>query len=204
MIARNPSSRRAPVQQRSRARVERILQAAAELLEEQGPAAVTTRALAVRAEIPVATLYQYFPNREAVLAELAGRAADRADQTLGAKLAAITAASLAEAVDQLLELHRTQYRPHPEIVAMYYAQRGSGDFPDAHEHRRRMAAMVHALLLERGWLAAGTGQLITEVAIELGDGILELAYRRDPNGDPEVFAEAALAMTRYLEAYAPE
>ncbi|MFC9897154.1 TetR/AcrR family transcriptional regulator [Nocardia sp. NPDC127579] len=204
MIARNPGPRRAPVQQRSRARVERVLQAASELLDEQGLDAVTTRSLAERARIPVATLYQYFPNREAVLAELATRAVDRVDQELGTRLAALTATSLPEAVEQLLELHRVQYRSHPEIVALYYAHRGSGHFPDAHAHRSRMAAAVHGLLLDRGWLAPGTDVLVTEVAIESADGILELAYRRHPEGDPRTVAEATLAMTRYLEAYAPK
>ncbi|MEV0294717.1 TetR/AcrR family transcriptional regulator [Nocardia sp. NPDC050710] len=198
-----PLRRREPIQRRSRERVEQILQAARELLDEGGPAAVTTRALAARAGVPVATLYQYFANREAVLQELTLRSVGQMDEQLSGKLAGIEAKTLAEAVDQIVALHHALYRAHPEMVTMYYSRRESGQFPDGYEHRMRLAGMVHALLLDRGLLRQGTDRLVTEVAVELGDRILELAYRRSPEGDPTILAQARVAITRYLAAYAP-
>lgn len=47
-----------------------MLIAARELLAEGGAAAVTTRAVAKRAGVGVGSLYEYFPNREAILAHL--------------------------------------------------------------------------------------------------------------------------------------
>ncbi|GAB4588900.1 TetR/AcrR family transcriptional regulator [Nocardia sp. IFM 10818] len=194
--------RRAPSQQRSRARVDRILRAARELLEESGPAAVTTRAVAERAGVPVASIYQYFANREAVLQELTLRSVGGIDADMSARMADLRVGSIADAVDQIVALHHALYRSHPEVVAMYYVRRESGLFPDPREHRRRLAAMVHNLLLDRGLLRPDTDRLVTEVAVELGDRLLELAYHRDRAGDPAILAEARLAMTRYLEAYA--
>ncbi|WP_067534056.1 TetR/AcrR family transcriptional regulator [Nocardia crassostreae] len=196
------SRRRAPTQQRSRARVDQILQAARELVEEGGPAAVTTRALAARAGVPVASIYQYFANREAVLQELTLRSVGGVDADMSARMAELRVGSIADAVDQIVALHHTLYRSHPEVVAMYYVRREAGLFPDPREHRRRLAGMVHGLLLDRGLLRPDTAPLVTEIAVELGDRILELAYHRDPAGDPAILAEARLAMTRYLEAYA--
>ncbi|MFI9504429.1 TetR/AcrR family transcriptional regulator [Nocardia sp. NPDC052566] len=198
-----PPSRRAPVQRRSRARVEQILWAAQALLDEGGTAVVTTRAIADRAEIPVASVYQYFGNREAVLTELAARQVDRLDEEMARKLATVDATTLPAAVDQIVAMHGAHYRAHPEIVAIYYTNRAAGAPLDGREHRRRLAGMVHALLLDRNLLRPGTAPLITEVAVELGDRILELAYHHAPDGDPAVIAEARLAMTRYLQAYAP-
>jgi AcrR family transcriptional regulator len=63
--------RRAPTQERSRARVAKILDATAALLDEKGLEGVTTNAIAKRARLPVGTLYQFFPNREAILLALA-------------------------------------------------------------------------------------------------------------------------------------
>ena len=63
--------RRTPRQARSQKRVDAILQAAASLLNERGFEAMTTSAIAERAGVPVGTLYQFFPNRDAVLAGLA-------------------------------------------------------------------------------------------------------------------------------------
>ena len=69
-------TRRVPTQERSRRRVERILDAAATLVVRDGVDALTTREIAVRPEVPVASLYQYFADKEDVLLALADRDMD--------------------------------------------------------------------------------------------------------------------------------
>src|SRR5258708_12490379 len=61
-------TRREPVQKRSRERVEAILRAAEELLAEGGVEALSTRSLASYSGIPVATIYRYFQDRDAIIA----------------------------------------------------------------------------------------------------------------------------------------
>lgn len=65
--------RKTPRQGRSRASVEAILTAGAQILEVGGAAALTTNAVAERAGVSIGTLYQYFPNKETILAELVRR-----------------------------------------------------------------------------------------------------------------------------------
>ena len=55
--------RKQPVQQRAKQRVERILDATAELLEGIGFDSITTNLIAERAGVDVASVYQYFPNK---------------------------------------------------------------------------------------------------------------------------------------------
>jgi AcrR family transcriptional regulator len=62
--------RKSPRQERSRATVEAILEAAAYILVRQGYDAFTTNSVAERAGVNIASLYQYFPNKEAIFAEL--------------------------------------------------------------------------------------------------------------------------------------
>lgn len=68
--------RRRPRQSRGQARVELLLDAAAAVIAESGLDAATAEAIALRARTAKGSLYQFFPNRDAVLAALALRYAD--------------------------------------------------------------------------------------------------------------------------------
>ncbi|WP_415914237.1 TetR/AcrR family transcriptional regulator [Paraburkholderia sp. J67] len=65
--------RKQPLQRRSAATVEAILEAAARILEHNGFSGYTTNAIAERAGVSVGSLYQYFPNRDALTAALIER-----------------------------------------------------------------------------------------------------------------------------------
>lgn len=69
--------RRKPRQVRAELTRERILTAAAHVFAEYGYAAGTTNRIAERARISIGSLYQYFPNKDAILAELVVRHIDR-------------------------------------------------------------------------------------------------------------------------------
>ncbi|WP_433272614.1 TetR/AcrR family transcriptional regulator [Actinosynnema sp. CS-041913] len=62
--------RRKPHQVRAELTRKRILTAAAHVFAEHGYAAGTTNRIAERARVSIGSLYQYFPNKEAILAEL--------------------------------------------------------------------------------------------------------------------------------------
>ncbi|HET7268491.1 MAG TPA: TetR family transcriptional regulator [Oleiagrimonas sp.] len=64
------SSRKQPKQERSRLLVTAILEAATQVLEQEGAPRFTTARVAERAGISVGSLYQYFPNKAAILFRL--------------------------------------------------------------------------------------------------------------------------------------
>jgi len=59
-----------PSQKRSRERVELIIAATRDVLKTDGIKALSTNRIAAQAEIPVSSIYQYFPNKEAILVSL--------------------------------------------------------------------------------------------------------------------------------------
>src|SRR5215212_2144069 len=68
--------RREPVQRRSAARVAAILDACAALLDEFDYDELTTSKIAERAGVPIGSLYQYFPDKRAVVQALTMRNLD--------------------------------------------------------------------------------------------------------------------------------
>jgi len=73
MRKRRLSPRKTPRQERSRATVEALLEATADILIREGYAKLTTNRIAARAGVNIASLYQYFPGKEAIVAELRRR-----------------------------------------------------------------------------------------------------------------------------------
>jgi AcrR family transcriptional regulator len=65
--------RRKPRQARARATCEAILEAASQILERDGAAGFNTNAVAERAGVSIGTLYQYFPDKTAILLAAAQR-----------------------------------------------------------------------------------------------------------------------------------
>src|ERR1700750_601694 len=64
------AARKAPRQRRSKQLVEDILEAAIRVLSREGAARFTTARVAETAGVSVGSLYQYFPNKEAILFRL--------------------------------------------------------------------------------------------------------------------------------------
>ncbi|MGB0563509.1 MAG: TetR/AcrR family transcriptional regulator, partial [Spirulinaceae cyanobacterium] len=69
--------RRQPKQQRGKARVEKILRAAAAVFEEVGYEAATTHMIAARAETAIGSLYQFFPDKAAIFKAMELRHTER-------------------------------------------------------------------------------------------------------------------------------
>jgi AcrR family transcriptional regulator len=91
--------RRKPIQGRSRATVDAIVQATARILVRRGWSGLTTNHVAAKAGVSVGTLYEYFPGKEALVRALVDRHLDHAEALLGERIGA----SLATA--EGLEVH---------------------------------------------------------------------------------------------------
>ena len=74
-----PGQGLAPQQARSRATVDAILEAAAQVLEAKGSPGFTTDTVATRAGVSIGTLYRYFADKQAILTTLAWREKARVD-----------------------------------------------------------------------------------------------------------------------------
>lgn len=118
--------RRVPTQRRSRERLERILHAAGELCGELGVAPVTMEAIAERARTSIGSLYQFFPNRDALLQGVAERNLGDLDALLEASdEPAIALLPLPELVEAVLAPFVDFHRAHPGYFNILFAPQGS-------------------------------------------------------------------------------
>lgn len=97
-MARKPRTtpRKLPQQDRSKMTVEAILIAAAHILTEQGYDTASTNRIAQRAGISIGSLYQYFPNKEAIMSALREQHVN--------EMVAIVESALHQSTDQPLEV----------------------------------------------------------------------------------------------------
>lgn len=97
--------RRKPVQSRSRATVEAILDAAARILRRDGAKGLKTDAIAAQAGVSVGSIYDYFPTKEAIIIALARK-------LLAADLRAIETALAQAPTDPIRIIIRTLIQRH--------------------------------------------------------------------------------------------
>jgi AcrR family transcriptional regulator len=111
-----------PVQARSRVTFDALVDACAGLLVERGYARTTTNHIAERAGVNVASLYEYFPGKDAIVAEVAARLVERVLGRLGRGAARVMELGEERAVRVWLELiHDTLVR-EKKLVAVFLYQ----------------------------------------------------------------------------------
>jgi AcrR family transcriptional regulator len=129
------ASRKRPKQARSTQLVADILQAAAQVLARDGAHRFTTARVAEKAGVSVGSLYQYFPNKEAILFRLQF---DEWQQTTGLIERILTDGSmppLARVRTVVSEFFRTECEEAAMRVALGDAAPFYRDAPEASEHR---------------------------------------------------------------------
>jgi AcrR family transcriptional regulator len=144
--------RRRPQQERSRTRVEAILDVALELVVEQGSEALAMRELARRAGVQISSVYQYFPSKSAILRELATRNLERVRVLLQGEVEQLLAdhagkPSVAQAVNRVVDAYFAHYRDQPAAVAVWAGAQGDHGLRelDAEDNRRTAQYLVPAL-----------------------------------------------------------
>lgn len=194
-----------PTQARSRERVERILDATAGLVLVDGIDGLTTRAIADAAELPVASLYQYFSDKEAVLLALCERDMAEMDDQVARDLAAIPDLTIASLVETSMRAFVAVYHRRPAFMQIWMRGRTNNAVYDYGRHHNKriaenlLAVAASADLLDTSAFTAAELSALAELAVEVGDRAFQLAFERDPRGDNFLLDQAIELVTGYLE-----
>lgn len=139
--------RKRPRQARSRALVDAILEGAARVVDREGLAATTNR-IAVEAGVSIGSLYQYFPNKEALLLALAERHLEQTFARLQHAAAEADGEALEPWLRALIDVAVAEHRRHPRTQQLIreLAPRSPALMAALQDQRARLEAQVVAAL----------------------------------------------------------
>ncbi len=175
MKKRRLSPRKTPRQERSRVTVEALLEATTDILSREGYAKLTTNRIAERAGVNIASLYQYFPGKEAIVAELRRRHGAEQRAALRDVLDRRTPGGLESTIRALVSVgvagHARAPRLHrvftEEMPALAYRDVAASDAPVFEAMRRFLAeANVGDVDLALWVMATAAGAVLHRAAVE--------------------------------------
>jgi AcrR family transcriptional regulator len=178
-----------------------MLDVCAEVLDEVGYDALTTRTVAERAGVPIGSLYQFFADRQALCHALAERNFQQFSDRLQSRFAEEAVRRWADTASIVVEEYVTMKREVPGFTAV--------DFGEPHPSRPHLrqevstnndyvAEQMLVLGLAAGLPAVDDAGRRLRVAVEVADCVLRLAFRDGPPGDEAVVVEATELLRSYL------
>lgn len=111
--------RKIPTQARARRTFELIVKTAAQILAEDGEEKLTTNYIAERGGFSIGTIYQYFPDRDAILLALIDRERESSLRTVKASLAALHPDTLEDSVRQIVRALVATFSAHRRSRAVF-------------------------------------------------------------------------------------
>jgi len=144
----NILARKSPKQERSSQLVAAVLEASIRVLQAEGARRFTMARVAEKAGVSVGSLYQYFPNKEAILFEL-----QRQEwQTTTALLERILAPSKVPPLARLREAIRAFFRSECDEAELRVALQDAAPLyraaPEAQVHRKNASRFVEVFVAE--------------------------------------------------------
>jgi AcrR family transcriptional regulator len=191
------------LQERARARVERILDTTVELLEEIDVETLTTAAIAKRAGVPIGSVYHYFASREEILAALVERTTTRVDAAVAACLRDdLARLPWREALEHAIDVSSETYVADTTYATVWRATRGTAAFRAVVESSDAvLVAQLVALPLLRDRVGADRAELVVRSSLRIANTFIDwLLETPDPDQRAHITAEMKQALIRYLGA----
>jgi AcrR family transcriptional regulator len=194
--------RNAPTQARSRERLQRVLDAADELLARDGAPAFTTTRIADTAGVPIGSIYRFFSDKEAIVEAIALRYWSDFEDLVAGAVEADRVDPLPDPGSVVIDVLAAGFRARPGFLALWYGGLRSERIRDATRPTREAIARSIERILANHWPEASAEDRVrvAEMAVLAGDGMLREAFRRDRRGDPDVLAESKLMLGAYVTA----
>lgn len=177
-----------------------MLDACAAIVDEVGYEGLTTTLLAERAGVAIGSVYQFFPDKRAVVQALTQRSLEAYLDRLAARVGSDEIANWWDGVDAAIEEYIGMHRTVPGFRTLHF-----GDVVDVHlldetvDNNAVIAGQLAEVLVTQLQVAdSDRVRFVLTVAVEAADALIKLAFRRDAEGEEQVLAEAKALVREYL------
>lgn len=195
--------RRKPIQDRSSATVDALLEATAQILLSHGYDRASTNEIARRAGVSIGSLYQYFDNKEALVAELARRHFGRIGALVVEHMQPLAGGDvdLRAVVTQLIGALVAAHRLNPRLSQVLEAEVPRvGELRVIEELGRRSEVLLaERLAAIRHLLRPANPVLAAQITVRAVSGIMQGTLRRSDGELPrDLEREIVDLVLRYL------
>jgi AcrR family transcriptional regulator len=197
--------RRLPSQARSRQRVQRLLDTADALIGAQGFGALTIPVLASSAHVPVGSIYQFFPDKSAIVDAVAARYMQMFLVELEQLSERIVKLRWEAAVETVIEHFAGMYRAHSTFRELWlngHLLTPGARERDQHNNDDLAVVLTTALKQRPEFRHSRRLSLACRVAVEVADGLLRYAFTLTPVGDQPTLNELKRNLSTYLQQFA--
>ncbi len=196
------TARKRPRQDRSRATVDTILEATAQVLIRAGFEGLTTNTVAEVAGVSIGSVYQYFPNKMALVSALIERHLDTVHTAVFSELARVRELPLAEAVVALIQLMLRARSVNPDVQRVLIEQvPRMGRMARVRDLEKVLhAAVAQFLASRRSEIIVDDLDTATFVSVSAIEAITTRAvlFAPDRLADPNLVTEATALVLGYL------
>jgi AcrR family transcriptional regulator len=205
--AKSSRMRRQPSQARSQARVSQILDVAEQMFITEGYAATTTNAIAARAKVPIGSLYQFFPDKAAIVKALAMRYTEQLHHRF-AELDSIelNALPLSIYVDRLIDVTDLFFTDYPGYHAIFMQVQGTISELEELEHAADVQLIQDfaiSLSQYHSDLQPADYEAIAFVLVKAIGTLIWLSLSQEQDFRQRLVAETKRFTFNYLQSYFP-
>jgi AcrR family transcriptional regulator len=179
-----------------------VLDAADEVLTQDGASAFTTTRIADAAGIPVGSVYRYFPDKETIVEALAVRYWSDFEDLVAAAAEVDESSPLEDPGTVVIDALAAGFRARPGFLALWYGGLRTERVRDATRPTRAAIAGSIGRILAVHWphASAQARQTAARMVVLAGDSLLREAFRADRGGDAGLLEESKLMLRAYLHA----
>ncbi|MER7536981.1 TetR/AcrR family transcriptional regulator [Streptomyces sp. NPDC097704] len=196
-----PRVRRQPQQARSRARAEAVLVAADRILSQEGYEALTMRRIAEEAGVPVGSIYQFHPDKSAVVDALGRRYLEGFETAIDGLVERAVAGELTDLVGTMVDVYTELFRSQPGGMALWAGRHLSPELARADEASNALVADGLRRIIEHltGGADGERAQRATRMVVWAANAVLHEVFKGGGEPDLETVDELKRMLHFYWE-----